>query len=94
MHSILWTDTAQDSYLQILDFLFDQWSLDIALDWDGKVQQLLNNISTHKELCPASEKFPGLRRCIINEYTSLIYRVKEDHIELITFFDNRANHPF
>ena len=75
-------------------FIFDQWSLDVALQWDAKVSNLLNRISEHKNLCPPSKKFIGLRRCAITEYTSLLYRVKDDKVELITFFDNRSKHPF
>jgi hypothetical protein len=37
--------------------------LDVALEWDVKVTNILNKISTLKTLCPPSNKFPGLRRC-------------------------------
>ena len=94
MKNVFWTPLAESSYQESLDFIFDQWSLDIALQWDAKVSNLLNKISEHKNLCPPSKKFIGLRRCAITEYTSLLYRVKGDTVELITFFDNRSKHPF
>ncbi len=94
MDNIQWTDVAKESYLNALDLIFKRWSLDQALDWDQKVTNILKKLSTFKNLCPPSKKFPGLRRCTITEYTSLIYRINGDKIELITFFDNRADHPF
>ena len=94
MKNVFWTPLAETSYQETLDFVFDQWSLDVALQWDAKVSNLLNRISEHKNLCPPSKKFIGLRRCAITEYTSLLYRVKNDKVELITFFDNRSKHPF
>ena len=94
MDNLLWTDTAQESYEQTLDVIFKRWSLDVAFDWDEKVSKLLKNLNNHKNLCPPSNKYRGLRRCVITEYTSLLYRVKGDKVELITFFDNRSADSF
>lgn len=94
MNNLLWTDLAQESYKKTLDIIFNRWSLDIALQWDEKVTTLLQKLNNHKKLCPPSKKYNGLRRCTITKYTSLIYRVKDDKIELISFFDTRDDHPF
>ncbi len=94
MDNIHWTPEAQESYLQTLDIIFERHSLNASLKWDEKVSNLLKKLSDNKSLCPPSKKFRGLRRCTITPYTSLLYRVKEKQIELITFFDNRSDHPF
>lgn len=94
MQNIVWTDLAKESYLKTLDFIYEQWSLDVSIQWDSKVTSVLNKISKHKSLCPPSKKYKGLRRCAITEYTSLLYRIKDDKVELITFFDNRSDHLF
>ena len=95
MDNIAWTETAKESYMQTLGFIFDRWSLDVALQWDHKVQKLLKNLSTQTNLCPPSPKYKGLRQCVITQYTSLIYRVDtNNNVELITFYDSRSDHPF
>lgn len=95
MNNIFWTTTAKDSYLATLDFIFDQWSLEVSLEWDKKVTNLLQRLNDHLYLCPPSKKYEGLRRCTITPYTSLVYRIKDERVvELITFFDTRSNNVF
>ncbi len=94
MDNLHWTPEAQESYLQTLDIIFERYSLNASLKWDEKVTNLLKKLSSDKNLCPPSKRLRGLRRCVITEYTSLLYRVKGKQVELITFFDNRSDHPF
>jgi hypothetical protein len=54
---------------------------------------LLKKISVHKKLCPQSAK-TGLRICVVNHQTSLVYRVTKDAIEIVEFIDNRSLHGF
>ncbi len=94
MNNIYWSSEAKDSYAAILNYLMDNFSLDIALNVDDKVESLLANLEQHKFLCPASENLPFLRRCVITKNLSLTYRVLENDIELVVFYDSRTNHIF
>ena len=40
---------------------------------------------------PKSDKFIGLRKCVITPQTVAYYRIKENEIEMITFIDSRIN---
>jgi len=90
---IIWSNKAKVSYLEIIDFLLSQWSVDIAEEFESKTNQLLNTLLLHKMLCPKSKK-ENLRRCVIHHNTSLIYRISSTNIELITFIDNRTKHHY
>jgi hypothetical protein len=41
-------------------------------------------------LCPPSQTHKQFRKCVIAPQTSLIYRVTDDTIELVSFIDNRS----
>ena len=93
MNNIYWSPEAKDSYAAILKYLMDNFPLDTALEVDEKVERLLENLEHHKFLCPPSANFSFLRRCVITKNLSLTYRVLENDIEIVVFFDNRTDHP-
>ncbi|MEM6697761.1 MAG: type II toxin-antitoxin system RelE/ParE family toxin [Bacteroidota bacterium] len=94
MYSIIWSPTAQNTYLEIIDYLIDNWSLDTALKFDYQVNRLLKSLESFKHFCPASEKQPSYRRCVINKQPSLVYQVQNSTINLVTFLDNRSVSSF
>lgn len=94
MNTIIWSDLAYLSYTDISNYLSNRYSLDVALRFDDEVERLLDSLKTFKHLCPAYKPRPQLRKCTINKYSSLIYRVDGTTIHIITFFDNRGIHHF
>jgi plasmid stabilization system protein ParE len=89
---IVWSDLAYLSYTDIVNYLTDHYSLEVAVRFDEEVEILLDKLRSFRELCPPYEKRAGLRKCTVNTYTSLLYRVDGKTIHLITFFDNRGIH--
>lgn len=93
MYKINWSPLARDSYLHILNYLMEEWSLDVAIAFDEKADGLIEKLKKHKYLCPAA-KNRRFRRCVINKHTSLVYEVAGDTINLIAFYDNRSSIEF
>jgi plasmid stabilization system protein ParE len=94
MYKVKWSAQAWDSYNYTLVNLVERWSVNMAQKLDDDVLALLERLSNNRHLCPPSEKLKGMRRCKISKYTSLLYVVKGNDVELVTFFDTRMNHPF
>lgn len=96
MYQINWTPIAQETHQQIFDFILENWSIDIAIKFDTELQQLLQNLELHKHLCPPLRIKKEIRRCVVSPQVSLLYQIQEQNktIELLTFYDNRANHPY
>lgn len=94
MNKINWSDLAYLSYTDISDYLTDKYSIDAAIRFDETVEKLVNNLKTFEHLCPKYKPRPTLRKCTINKYTSLLYRIDGKIIQLVSFFDNRGIHPF
>ena len=94
MNTIVWSDLAYLSYTDISNYLTNHYSLDVAILFDEEVEKVMNGLKTFKNLCPPYQPRPQLRKCTINKYSSLIYRVDGKTIHLITFFDNRGIHYY
>ncbi|MEN0046275.1 MAG: type II toxin-antitoxin system RelE/ParE family toxin [Bacteroidota bacterium] len=94
MNTINWSDLAYLSYTDIANYLTENYSLDTALRFDEDVEKLLNNLEKFERFCPKYEPRPVLRKCTVNKYISLLYRIDGNIIQLVTFFDNRGIHHF
>ncbi len=90
---IVWSTQAVISYEKIIDFILEQWSPDIAFDFENRTNRLLDNLKNNKKLCPNSKK-KQLRKCVIHKNTSLVYKIVNQNIELVTFIDNRSEHQY
>ncbi|HRI61836.1 MAG TPA: hypothetical protein PK228_18990, partial [Saprospiraceae bacterium] len=84
---------AEDAYLAILEYYY-HLSIDFALKLEDKLDRLIENLRRFKKLCPPAKSFPGLRRCVLNENISLVYRLEGDAIYIVAFYDNRTDHLF
>ncbi len=87
---IYWSPEAEESYLGTIRFILEKWPVEVAEDFEQLVEDLLNRLRQHKNLCPPSPKHKKFRKCVISEQTSLIYRIKANEIELVAFIDNRS----
>ncbi len=88
--NILWSPKAKDTYIAILQFLSQNYPLDVLIEFDDKVENLIQQLKSFKNLCPPSKQFPDFRKCVINKQHSLIYSISKDAINIIAFTDNRS----
>ncbi len=91
---IAWSELAEESYIQILKHLLDNQYSNAAIKLDQATEKLVSRLQNFSELCPPSSKISYLRKCVVNEYISMIYRISGNLIEIIAFIDNRSNHSF
>ena len=91
--NIIWSNQAKVSYEKTIDSLLKQWNVDIAINFETLTNELLDNLKTNKKLCPSSKQ-TQLRKCVIHKNTSLIYKITNQDIELVTFLFNRSDHQF
>jgi len=90
---IVWSETALNSYLGTIDYLFEKWSLKEIINFENKVDNLLEHILANNDLCPKS-KFFGYRKCSIDGINSLVYAIVNNTLFLVTFLDNRSSNLF
>lgn len=91
MRQIRLSNLAGKKLDQLLDYLEEEWSLKTADNFEALFSEKLSHISKYPKSCVRSEEFFNLYLCVVTKQTSFLYRIKNDEIEVITVFDNRAS---
>ncbi|MCK4663373.1 MAG: type II toxin-antitoxin system RelE/ParE family toxin [Bacteroidales bacterium] len=82
---------AKNKLERLLEYLETEWSEKVKNDFITKLNRSIKQISFLPDICPESNEFPGLYKCVVTKQTSIYYRIKNNEIEIITLFDNRQN---
>lgn len=90
MHAIIWSPIAKTSYIEILDFLDENWTMKEIKSFITRTERLLKLISNNPNLFQYS-KDSDTFRCVIVPHVSLFYTLRNQNIELLTFWDNRKD---
>ncbi len=90
---VLWSELAEETYLGILQY-YQAFSQSAAENLEAKVIALTDRLAEFKYLCPPAPNLPRYRKCVIAQYTSVIYEVRGATIYIAAFIDNRADHLY
>lgn len=90
-YKILWTDNALNELEKTIKYLEENWTKKELTALALKLENILILISENPLLFQSSGIKKDLRRAVILKYNTLYYRLKEDKIEIISFFSNRQN---
>jgi plasmid stabilization system protein ParE len=92
MVSVLkWTDRAIAEYGTLLDYLYEEWSEEIAQRVITELNHTVLRIQNSPEQFPVFIKKRQVRRCVVSPQTSIFFKIKKDYIEISSVFDNRQN---
>lgn len=88
---IVWSILASSDFNQILDYLFQKWNNQIAIDFIDLVNNQLLRIAQQPKLYPEINKKKKVRKCVVTKHNTLYYREVSEKIEVVRLFDNRQN---
>ncbi len=94
--NVFLSQTAGDQLHHIIDYLEQQWSTKVRDNFITKLQRSMQAIEKMPYSFPASEAFPGLRKCVITAQTTAYYRIDEvrKEVEVMAVLDNRQDISF
>ncbi len=92
-YKVVWSPRAQKKHIETLKNVKENWNIEVAEKVEKMIQTKISLLEQNKELCPIS-KIKGVRKCVISKQTSLVYRIKNDAIEIVTLIDNKANRVY
>lgn len=89
---IIWSDEAENSLDEILDYLEDEFSQKVASKFKEEVHRLIQLLKENPYLFPVFA-YKNIRKAVIHKYTSLFYQIDSDknEISLLSFFQSRQN---
>ncbi|MHA8066715.1 type II toxin-antitoxin system RelE/ParE family toxin [Aquirufa sp. ROCK2-A2] len=90
-YKILWTDYALRELEITIEYLQSNWTDRELRNLAFEIEETLNLLSHNPNLFQATDSRKDIRRVVIAKHNSLYYRVKNNTIEIISFFSNRQN---
>jgi hypothetical protein len=90
---IVWSELAKEYYLYIIEQLFEKWNILVVEKFEEETIDLIQNIALYNHICPKS-KIKNYHKCIINKHISLIYRIENQTLEIITLLFNQSDHLY
>jgi plasmid stabilization system protein ParE len=88
---IVWSKRASLKFDEIISFLIDEWGEKYAKQFIGRVFDFLEILSEYPQIGSVENRAKNIRGFTIVKQVNLYYRIKNDRIVLILFFDNRQN---
>ena len=76
---------------ELLEYLENEWSEKVKIDFIDKLERKLNLIKSNPESFQKSDLVKGLHQCVITSQTRIHYRYDNNFIYIVTLFDNRQN---
>ncbi len=89
-YKVHWTKHALDELAQTLEYLEKNFSEKEIKRLARKVESITELLSRHPKMFPESES-KNVRKVVILKYNTLYYRIKQDTVEVLSFFSNRQN---
>jgi plasmid stabilization system protein ParE len=88
---VVWTQKAESSFVDIVEYLEVMWNVDIAVRFVDNVDQTIASIRKNPEMFKISDYDRVSRAAFITKHTTMFYRVLEDIIEIEFFWGNFDN---
>ncbi len=90
-YKILWTDWALNELEIIIEYLKNNFTEKELKKLASTIEETLHSISLNPNLYQTYDENRGIYRVVILTYNTMYYRIKNDQIEIISFFSNRQN---
>lgn len=90
-YKVVWTDHALDELRQTIYYLEDNFSTREIQRLARKIESVLALIVSQPKMFPESTNRKGVRRAVLLRANTIYYRIKDDQIEILSFFSNRQD---
>lgn len=87
---IIWTQNAQDEFINNLLFLESEWSFSVAKKFELEVFKKLELLKTNSNTFQKSG-YADTQKMFITKHISLYYLVEKEKIILLHFWNNAQN---
>ena len=92
---IVWSDRAERSYGQIIDYVADEFGVTRAKQYVAEVHKAVGKLPANPNMGQIESLLEGsryeFRRLVIGHFTKVIYRITESRIEIADVWDTRKS---
>ncbi len=90
-YKVYWTTEAEETFNKNITYLEQEWTETVIEGFINKTEEIINTIQANPLLYPVVNKRKGIHKCLIVKQVSLYYRITENRLELLTFWNNYQN---
>ena len=90
-YRVRWTDNALKELAETIAFLETNWTEKELRKLSNALDKTLNLISQNPYIFQSSDFKKNIRRAVILSLNSLYYKIKDQDVEIISFFSNRQS---
>ncbi len=87
---VSWTPEAQKTFEQIISYLEENWTLEDVIHLIDATDRVVNLILTHPRMFRKTN-IENVHEALVTSHNLLIYKVYDDRIDLLIFWDTRQN---
>jgi hypothetical protein len=91
---IKFTTEAEETYDAVTEQPKQTWGERFVIKFQNKVSKSLETISITPYLYPIAYENAGVRKCILHKNCSMFYRIYDDAVYILWFWDNRQDPLF
>jgi len=88
---IAWSPDSKLEYAQILEYLQEKWNPRVVTNFMDDTDDVIEGLKLNPRIYPRLEVNQSLRKAFISKHTSLIYRIENQEIQLLHFWNNSQN---
>jgi hypothetical protein len=88
---IKFTIEAEETYDAVTEQLRQRWGERFVIKFQNKVSKCIDTITITPYLYPIANENSEIRKCILHENCSMFYRIYDDSIFILWFWDNRQD---
>lgn len=88
---VIWSPLAENDFDLILDYLQQEWNVDVSRKFIDKIEKILNFIIQNPSQYPFVNKKQKIHKCVLTKQNTLFYREHKQFIEVLRIFDTRQN---
>ena len=88
---IKWSKKADQKFDKILEYLILNWGENVTKNFVKKVYDFLDILAEYPEIGSVENEKKGIRGFTIVKQVNIFYRIKDQNIILLDFFDNRQD---
>jgi len=81
-HAVVWSEKAQEQIRQIIDYLYDNWSLESAERFADQMTKSSDQLGQFPLSGKENEKISAIRELYVKPHHKLYYTVLDDRTEV------------
>jgi len=88
---VIATPWAEETFTLLTNQLRQRWGDGFVTKFETKVEKCIRTIVMSPYIYPVIEENMELRKCVLHKNCSMLYRIVEEGVLIVCFWDNRQD---